>query len=398
LPENPARHAQEAGLLLALGSVSFISEGYGAAGLASRMANAVALARRADRRPLLIRALRGEWDYKMHTGDLGGALGVAQEMMALAALEHDPIARVVAATSLGMNYAYAGRLGEARDLFETCLTEQAISAATGLGGPHPQDHEVLVRTYLARVLACLGETRQAAEEGRKAIERARATQHRPSLAVALTLGCRQAWLLRDPALVQERAAELIKLSEGEGFPYWLARGRGYAGWVAVTEGRVEDGLALLTDALAHFDTTDVALGNIAGIIGDAYARAGHLATALRHLDNALRVSAKTGEAWMDAELHRLTGTVLGAGPAANAKSAEMHLLRALEIARSQGAKLWELRAAISLARLWARDRKFAEAIELLTPVRRWFAEDRGTPDLTDAEMLIGELFDAARRA
>ena len=267
---------------------------------------------------------------------------------------------------------------------------------TGLGTPHPQDHEVLARTYLARVLACLGETRQAAEEGLKAIERARALQHQPSLAVALTLGCRQAWLLRDPALVQQRAAELMKLSEDQGFPYWLARGRCYAGWVAVTEGRVEEGLALLTNALSHFDTTDVAMGNIAGIIGDAYARAGHLATALRHLDDALHVSAKTGEVWMDAELHRLTGVVLGAGPAAKAKSAEMHLLRALEIARSQGAKLWELRAATSLARLWACHRKFTEALELLAPVRRWFTGDRSTPDLAEAEMLISELVDAAR--
>jgi predicted ATPase len=73
-------------------------------------------------------------------------------------------------------------------------------------------------------------------------------------------------------------------------------------------------------------------------------------------------------------------------------------LRALEIARSQGAKLWELRAATSLARLWARHRKFTEALELLAKVRRWFTEDRSTPDLTEAEVLISELVDAARCA
>jgi tetratricopeptide (TPR) repeat protein len=223
LPESAARFAQEAGLLLALGSVAMINEGYGAAGLAARMENAVALARRADWRPLLIRALRGELDYKMHTGDLAGALGVAQEMMELAARENDPIARIVAATSLGINYAYVGRLAEARDLFERALCEPAISASTSFGSPHPQDYEVLARTYLSTTLARLGLATQAAAEASRAIERARQLKHHPSLATALTMGCRQAWLMRDERLVEERATELTALAGEQGFPYWLAR-------------------------------------------------------------------------------------------------------------------------------------------------------------------------------
>lgn len=398
LPEIPARCAFEARLLLALGSVSVIAEGYGAAELATRMANAVALARRADQRPLLIRALFGEWGYKVHTGHHATALIIAQEMADLSELENNPVVRIVAATSLGISYAYAGRLAEAHDLFIKCLAEPAISAATGLGSPHPQDHEVLARTYLGRVLVCMGHTGQAADEGRRAIERARALKHYPSLALALTMGCRQAWLMRDGALLQQRAAELIALSEQQGFPYWLARGRCYAGWVAIMEGRVQDGLALLSEALSHLNTTDVAMGNIAGIVGDAYARVGDLANALRYLDDALRVAAKTGEVWMDAELHRLKGIVLGAPPLADAKSAELHFRRALDIAGSQGAKLLELRAATSLARLWAGQGKPGEALALLGSVRGWFARAGSTPDLTEAETLLSELAEAARRA
>ena len=181
------------------------------------------------------------------------------------------------------------------------------------------------------------------------------------------------------------------LSEEQGFPYWLARGRCYAGWIAVKQGRIESGLALLKEALSHLDATDVAMGNIAGIVGDAYARAGQLTTALGYVDKALRLSASTGEVWTDAELHRLKGIILSAPPLRDAKSAEMHFLRAIDIAQSQSAKLWELRAAISLARLWLPQGKPGEALELLTPVRGWFVEGSNVPDLMEADALTNEL-------
>ena len=212
IPESRARHALEARLLLALGSVSVIAEGYGGTELAARLERAVVLSRRADQRPLLIRALFGEWAYKVHRGDLAAALVVATEMVTLAEQENERILYVVAATCLGVNYAYAGRLLEARDLFEKCLAEPSISEPPDFGSPHPQDQEVLARTYLATTLARLGQGGRADDEARRAIERARELKHHPSLAIALTMGCRQAWLLRDEQLVQERATELITLS------------------------------------------------------------------------------------------------------------------------------------------------------------------------------------------
>jgi predicted ATPase len=148
---------------------------------------------------------------------------------------------------------------------------------------------------------------------------------------------------------------------------------------------------LLTEALSHLDTSAVAMGNIAGMVADAYARAGHLATALRYVDEALRVSAKTGEIWMDAELHRLKGVVLSALPVADEKSAEMHFLRAVDIAESQGAKLWGLRAATSLARLWARRGRREDAVNLLAPLCGWFADDDSAADLAEAELLLRQL-------
>jgi predicted ATPase len=216
--------------------------------------------------------------------------------------------------------------------------------------------------------------------------------------MALTMGCRQAWLLRDARLVEQRATELIALSEEQGFPYWLARGRCYAGWVAIGQGRVEDGLALLEDAVSHLAGSDVAMGNIAGLIGDAYARAGHLAAALRYIDDALRVAARTGEVWSDAEHHRLKGVVLATGALGDSAAAETHFLRAIDIARSQAAKLWELRAAISLARLWSTQRKSGDALKLLAEVRGAVPDGGNAPDLAEADLLLTELTRGASQA
>ena len=398
MSENPARHALEARLLLALGSVSVITEGYGRAELAATLERAVALSRLADQKPLLIRALFGEWAYKVHRGDLATALVAATEMVALAERETERILYVMAATCLGINYAYAGRLLEARDIFEKCLAEPSISEPPDFGSPHPQDHEVLARTYLATTLARLGQGRRADDEARKAIERGRELKHHPSLAMALTMGCRQAWLLRDEQLVQERATELIALSEEQGFPYWLARGRCYAGWVAVVQGRVEDGIALLQQALSYLESTDVAMGNIAGLVGDAYAHSGRHATALEYVDRALQVSAHTGEVSMDAELYRLRGVARSAPPIADAKSAEQDYLRAIEISRNQAARLWELRAATSLSRLWLEQGKSAAALDVLNQVRACFVDGYALPDLAEAELLIKELIAAGNGA
>jgi predicted ATPase len=340
---------------------------------------------------LLIRALFGEWGYKVHAGELAPALLVAQEMVSLAALENDPIVRIVAATSLGISYTYAGRLIEGRNLFEQCLADPNISAAQDLGSPHPQDHEVLARTYLSRVLACLGENSRAAREADLAIERARTLKHQPSVAMALTMGCRLAWLMRDEQLVQQRAAELIALSREQGFAYWLARGRCYAGWVAIAQGKVKSGLALLQEALSHLKTTDVAMGNIAGIVGDAYARAGDLTTALHYVDTAFQVSSATGEVWMDAELHRLRGAILAAPPTSNAQAAESHFLHAIDIAKEQSARLWELRASLALTRLWHQQGKSSEALELLRSALASFPDGARLSELTEAQILVSEL-------
>jgi predicted ATPase len=107
------------------------------------------------------------------------------------------------------------------------------------------------------------------------------------------------------------------------------------------------------------------------------------------LDDALQIAETTGERWLEAELYRRKGDLLLRRR--QAESAEGLLCKSLSIAREQEAKLWELRAAVSLARLWSEQGRRVEARELLAPVYGWFTEGFGTPDLKDARALLDEL-------
>ncbi len=190
---------------------------------------------------------------------------------------------------------------------------------------------------------------------------------------------------------RERATEVVTLSEAQGFPFWLGLGRAFHAGARVMAGdfgalpEILDGIALVGET-----------GSLSGapaslaIVAEAQRAAGQLVEAQGTLATALAVAAQTGQLFFDADLHRLDGDLLLAtgGPADEA-AARYH--RALAIAREQGDRSFELRAATSLARLWRDQGKRAEARDLLGPVYRRFTEGFDTRDLIEAKALLQEL-------
>ena len=391
MPDTVERQTVEAGLLLALGSVRIIQQGFGSADTAQTIGKAVTQARRSGESRLLVRALFGEWNYRSHVGDLAGSQTIAEEMMRLGRRHDEPLLRLVAGATLGMNHTWAGNFLHGRALFEECLQDLERRPTLGAGSPYPQDQQVLTRACLSLQLACLGYCENAAAESRAAINRARQLQHQPSLAVALTVGCRLAWLLRDTVLMRDRASELVPLCEEYGFPYWLARGQSFAGFIMVDEGKPEAGLALMRDAWSVLRESGILLWNMDGLLGEAYAQAGNNAAALRHLQAAVDISARTGETWLDAELLRQKGEILAGLPETAGESAKHYFRQALARAREQSARLLELRAALSLARLLRRQGRAGEVREVLEPVCDWFATQGSAPGLDEASSLLTEL-------
>jgi predicted ATPase len=189
----------------------------------------------------------------------------------------------------------------------------------------------------------------------------------------------------------EQADELVALAEEQGFPFWRVAGMIFRGWAKVKNGNVTEGLPLLRSASTALRASGAELWMpyAFALLANACETGGQLEEALTHLGIALQIVERTGERWFAAELNRRKGQLLLRQ--GHTEAAEELYREALSIAEEQEAKLWELRAAVSLARL-CRDRgRRVEARDLLAPVYGWFTEGFGTPDLKDAKALLNEL-------
>jgi predicted ATPase len=250
---------------------------------------------------------------------------------------------------------------------------------------------VTAQAYLWIVLLCLGYSDQAMALRDAAIAEARALAHAPTLVSGLALGIVALWVVADDAALDKLVDELIVVASEQGFPLFCAVGTILRGWLETRNGNVTDGLSLLERGSNAYRATRAGLWMpyLAALLAGACDIAGQVEKALALLDEALQIADRTGERWFAAELHRQKGRLLlrqGHGEAA-----EGLYRNALSIARQQEAKLWELRAAVSLAGLHRDQGRRAEARDLLAPVYGWFTEGFGTPDLKDAKALLEAL-------
>jgi predicted ATPase len=244
---------------------------------------------------------------------------------------------------------------------------------------------------LAIVLFCLGYPDQAFVRSNAAIAEARRLAHPPSLAGALAFGALLLTAAGDDAALDERAEQLIAVTTDQGFSYWAASGIMCRGCAKVLKGDVTEGMSLLRSGLAAYRATGAELlaPLIMSHLARAYEVAAHIGEGLAQLDDALQIVERTGERWLAAELHRHKGRLLLTQ--GHAAAAEDLYRKTLSIAKEQEARLWELRAAVSLARLRRDQGRRTEARDLLTPVYGWFTEGFATPDLKEAKALLDEL-------
>jgi predicted ATPase len=198
-------------------------------------------------------------------------------------------------------------------------------------------------------------------------------------------------LVGDNVALDERADQLLAVATEQGFPLWHALGTLLRGWVKVKNGDVAGGISLMRSGWTACRATG-AEGNMIGFIAllaRACEIAGQIDEAMTQLNDALQIAERTGERWLEAELNRHKGQLLLRR--GHSEAAEQLYRKALSIAQEQEAKLWELRAAASLARLRRDQGRRAEARDLLAPVYGWFTEGFATPDLREAKALLDEL-------
>jgi predicted ATPase len=251
------------------------------------------------------------------------------------------------------------------------------------------DQLVVTLSHLALPLAQLGYLDQAHARLDAAITEARKLAHAFTLVFALAFSVYIEEAASEAAILQ--AEELLALTTEQGFAFYKAWGTLHRGWCLAMVGREAEGIAQMTEGLAAFRST----GTVAWLprwlirLAEAYAKAQRPLEGLEHLTEAIRVIERTEEREFEAELYRVRGELLLATE--DAGQAEESFCTALEIALRQSAKLREMRAAVSLARLWRDQGKRPEALGLLAPVYGWFTEGFGTPVLQEAKALLAEL-------
>jgi predicted ATPase len=268
--------------------------------------------------------------------------------------------------------------------------------------------------YDALALWYLGYTDQALRKIQEALSLAQERSHPFSLAYALYHTASHHRFRRQEQAAQEWAEKAITLSTEHGFHFWLVLGTIVRGRALAERGQAEEGIGQIRQGLATCRAAGAGIGqtNYLAMLAEGYVQAGQAREGLTTLAEALDLVQKTGEHSHEAELYQLKGelTLQQENQKAKVKGqkskietssqpltpstqaeAEACFLKAIDIARKQQAKSWELRAATSLTRLWQQQNKKAEAHKLLSDVYNWFTEGFDTKDLQEARGLLGEL-------
>jgi predicted ATPase len=200
-------------------------------------------------------------------------------------------------------------------------------------------------------------------------------------------------LRRDAPAVHAQAEATVTLSTEQGFTLWAAWGTSLRGWALALQGQGEEGRAQVRQGIAAVRATGTALliPYFCTVLADVCDHLGHTEDSLRALAEAHTLAEQHEDRWWEAEVYRLRGVLLLRQPGTSQAEAEAWLQRALDVARRQEAKSLELRAAMSLSRLWQQQGKQQEAHDLLSDVYAWFTEGFDTPDLQDAKALLETL-------
>ena len=249
------------------------------------------------------------------------------------------------------------------------------------------------RFYAALTLWLLGYPDQAMARIHEVMAMARELSHPYSLAWTWSMVARFYQGLRDVAAVYEHAEAAVALSTEQGFSFWAAVGTSLRGWALAMQGQAEEGMAQVRQGTAAMRATGAAAFVLyfCTLLTEVCDHLGHTEDGLQALAEAHTIVEQHEERWWEAEVHRLRGVLLLRQPLPQQEEAEAWLRRALDVARRQEAKVLELRASMSLARLWQQQCKRDAARQLLGEVYGWFTEGFDTTDLQEARILLEEL-------
>jgi class 3 adenylate cyclase/tetratricopeptide (TPR) repeat protein len=390
IPESKISQQQELDLQIALGRALIATRGYTEETVGETYTRARQLCEKLGQNQQLLVVMFGEWLYHALRGEITLALGIADDLLSSARNQNDLGIEYLAHSVYLRTFLVLGEFRKALSHGEQALHLYDPSYRDRLAALTAEDPQCATQMFCSLVLICLGYPDQARRKLHDAIATARSGAQAHTIAYATGLACWCNYFLRDAQSLAACLEEVLVLSNSYGFPLWEAFGNHFRGYNLTQDGHHQEGIDLISKYSAGLDMAGMVTYRPFRLmlLAEAYRESGQLEEGLKRTNAAAEVIEVTQERVFEAEVHRTRGDLLvGIGYAA----AEESYHNALAVARQQHAKFWELRAAMSMARLWRDQGKREEARELLAPVYGWFTEGFDTLDLKEAKALLEEL-------
>jgi TOMM system kinase/cyclase fusion protein len=392
LPETPERVQQELALQLSLGQALIASIGYGVPEVGTTFNRARELCLKLGETPQLFPALRGLAMFYFLRAEMQTARELGERILNIAQSSQDPSFLIEAHLVLGMILFHMGELVPSFEHLERGLALYEPQQHRELAFVYGRDPVVQCLDYMSWILFDLGYPDQALEKREEALKLAHQLAHPYSLVIALLWSAWSYHFRREASAVQEQAEAVIALCTEHNFPVWLGAGIILRGWSLAEQGEIEKGIAQMREGIAGWRAagSETGVPKMHSILAEMLGKAGQIDEGLALLTEALATMERTNEHWGDAEAHRIKGELMLMQGADEAE-VEACYHQAIEVARRQQARLRELRATVSLSRLWQKQGKTEEAGQMLQEIYDWFTEGFDTKDLKEAKSLLEEL-------
>jgi class 3 adenylate cyclase/predicted ATPase len=399
LPPTPATRREQIMLQVALIAPLSHTKGYAAPETKEAVEEARLLIEQAEALgeppdPLLLfSVLYGFWaaHYVAFNGDALRELAV--QFLGLADKQKAVVPFMVGHRLMGASLVFTGNIAEGRAHYDQAIALYDPAEHRPLALRFGQDVGVTILSFRSQALWLLGYPEAARTDAEHALENAREIGQAGTLMYALSIAPLTHFLSGDYGVASTLAEEVVTLADERGVLFWKALGMMNRGCILAVTGRASDAIQTITSGITGWQSTGatVWIPLFLSYLAMAYATLDQFEEAWRCIDGALTAVKTTKERWCEADIHRIAGELTLLSPEPNAAGAEAHFERALTVAREQRAKSWELRAAMSMARLWHKQGKRQQACDLLAPVYDWFTEGFETLDLRAAKTLLDDL-------
>jgi predicted ATPase len=342
---------------------------------------------------LLFSVLYGFWaaNFVAFNGDAIRELAV--QFLALAEKQRATVPLMIGHRLMGTSLLFTGQIAECRSHFDQAIALYDPAEHRQLATRFGQDIELVILSNRTLALWLLGYPEAARTDTEHAFKNAREIGQAAALMYAFSMTSVTNIYCGRYADANAQVDEFVALADEKGASYWKPLGMMYQGFLFSMTGKAPNAVEMITFGIAAHRSTGSTLWITSHLshLARVYAELEQFEEAWRSIGEAMAAMEKTKERWCEAEVHRTAGEIALMSPEPDAAKAEAYFEHALAIARAQQAKSWELRVAMSIARLWRDQGKRQQAHDLLAPVYGWFTEGFDTLDLKEAKALIDEL-------